>query len=231
MSSTQKSEPDLISGRPRDFVYAPPDTPLDIVHVDEDILVLSKPSGLLTVAGKTEDLADCLEARANTVFPGARPVHRLDKDTSGLIVFARTPEALAHIGLQFEKRQTSKTYQALVWGRPSEDSGLVDQPLRADWPNRPKQHICAEGGRPAQTEWQVIDRSDPVRVQLRPKTGRTHQLRVHMAFLGHPILGDNLYAHTDALVASARLCLHACALSFAHPTSGMALDFSSQTPF
>ena len=231
MSSSQEALSDTVSGRPRSFVYAPPDCPLDIVHVDEDILVLSKPSGLLTVAGKTEDLADCLEARASAVFPGVRPVHRLDKDTSGLIVFARTPEALAHIGLQFEKRQTSKTYQALVWGNPAEASGLVDQPLTADWPNRPKQHICSERGRPAQTEWQIIDRSDPVRVELRPLTGRTHQLRVHMAFLGHPILGDNLYAHTEALNASARLCLHACALSFAHPSNGTTLQFRSETPF
>ena len=231
MSSRQDSGSDTELGRPRGFVYAPPDIPLTIVYVDQDILVLDKPSGLLSVAGKTEDLSDCLESRANTSFPGARPVHRLDKDTSGLIVFARTPEALAHIGLQFERRQTHKTYQALVWGQPIEDSGLIDQPLRADWPNRPMQHICAEGGRPAQTEWQIADRSDPVRIELRPLTGRTHQLRVHMAYLGHPILGDNLYAHAEALNASTRLCLHACTLSFAHPSKGTALQFSSAAPF
>lgn len=222
---------DAATGRPRDFIYAPPGSPLDVVHVDEEILVLNKPSGLLTVAGNAENLADCLESRANATFPGARPVHRLDKDTSGLIVFARTPAALAYIGLQFEKRQTNKTYQALVWGQPSEESGLVDQPLKTDWPNRPKQCICAKGGRPAQTEWRVMDRSNSVRLLLRPLTGRTHQLRVHMAFLGHPILGDNLYAHTAALNASARLCLHACTLSFAHPSKGTTLQFSSETPF
>ena len=220
MSSSQDPSQNKAPEGPRAFVYEPPDVPLDIVHVDEAILVLDKPSGLLAVPGKTEDLADCLEARANAVFPGVRPVHRLDKDTSGLIVFARTPEALAHIGLQFERRQTTKTYQALVWGQPSEDAGLVDQPLRADWPNRPKQHICVEGGRPAQTEWRVLDRTDPARVEMRPLTGRSHQLRVHMAFLGHPILGDNLYAPAAALNAAARLCLHACTLSFAHPSSG-----------
>lgn len=222
---------DAAPGPPRDFIYAPPDTPLDIVHVDEEILVLDKPSGLLTVAGKTEDLSDCLESRADAAFPGARPVHRLDKDTSGLIVFARTPEALAHIGLQFEKRQTNKTYQALIWGQPSENSGLVDQPLRSDWANRPKQRICAESGRPAQTAWHIMDRSDPARVLLRPVTGRTHQLRIHMAFLSHPILGDNLYAHGAALNASARLCLHACTLGFAHPSKGTTLQFVSETPF
>ncbi len=231
MTRSQKPMSEVAPERPRDFVYAPPDTPFGVVHVDEEILVLDKPSGLLTVAGKTEDLADCLEARANAAFPGARPVHRLDKDTSGLIVFARTPEALAHIGLQFEKRQTSKTYEALIWGQPSDESGRVDQPLIADWPNRPKQHICAENGRPAETEWRVVDRSKPVRVSLRPLTGRTHQLRVHMAFLGHPILGDNLYAHAAALNASARLCLHACTLGFAHPSKGTTLQFSSAAPF
>ena len=231
MSSSEGPLSDNASGRPRDFVYAPPDTPLDVVHVDDAIVVLNKPSGLLTVAGNAEHLADCLEARANAVFPGVRPIHRLDKDTSGLIVFARTPKALAHVGLQFEKRRTRKAYQALIWGEPSEDSGFVDQPLIADWPNRPKQHISHEHGRPAQTEWCVMDRSAPVRVLLRPVTGRTHQLRVHMAFLGHPILGDNLYAHTDALHASERLCLHACMLSFAHPADGRTLQFVSETPF
>lgn len=217
--------------RPRDFVYAPPDTPLDVVFVDKEILVLNKPSGLLTVAGGSEELADCLEARANAEFPGARVVHRLDKDTSGLIVLGLTPAAHAHIGLQFEKRQTRKTYQALIWGQPSADEGLIDQSLKTDWPNRPKQHICAKDGRAAKTEWRIVDRSSPVRVALQPLTGRTHQLRVHMAYLGHPILGDNLYAHDPALNAATRLCLHAHQLGFTHPTKGTALHFSSQVPF
>ncbi len=231
MSSSEASISDTVPARPRDFVYAPPSTPYGIFYVDEAILVLDKPSGLLTVAGKTEDLADCLESRVNAAFPGARPVHRLDKDTSGLIVFARTPELLAHIGLQFERRQTRKTYQALVWGQPSEEAGFIDQPLKSDWPNRPKQRICVQGGRPAQTEWRIIDRSDRARILLRPLTGRTHQLRVHMAFLGHPILGDNLYAHEPALNASSRLCLHAGTLDFVHPSNGTTLQFSSETPF
>lgn len=217
--------------RPRDFVYAPPNSPLNIVFVDDDILVLNKPSGLLTVAGGTEDLADCLEARANSEFPGARVVHRLDKDTSGLIVFGLTPQAHANIGLQFEKRQTRKTYQALIWGQPLADAGLVDQSLKTDWPNRPKQLICAQYGRSAKTEWRVMDRSSPVRVLLKPLTGRTHQLRVHMAFLGHPILGDNLYAYEPALNASTRLCLHAHTLGFAHPSKATELHFTSEMPF
>lgn len=232
MNTAQHSHGDEAPARPRDFVYAPPDDPFGIVHVDDDILVLDKPSGLLTVAGNRPELADCLQSRADAAFPGVRPVHRLDKDTSGLIVFARTREALAHIGLQFERRKTIKTYQALVWGHPPADAGLVDQPMTADWPNRPMQHICKTTGRPAQTEWQVMEGSpDRARVLLRPLTGRTHQLRVHMAFLGHPILGDNLYAHAVALNASERLCLHACTLGFVHPSTGTALHFSSETPF
>lgn len=217
---------------PRDFVYTPPTTPLDIVYADADILVLNKPAGLLTVAGKTADLADCLETRAQHHFPGARVVHRLDKDTSGLITFGLTPQAHAHIGLQFEKRQTTKSYIALVWGIISPTTGRIDQPMKADWPNRPKQHIDHEDGRAAITDWQVIDTSaTTTRVTLTPLTGRTHQLRVHMAFLGHPILGDNLYAPAEALAAAPRLCLHAQTLGFAHPTTNQPLHFKIATPF
>lgn len=217
---------------PRSFIYAPPKEPLNIVHVDADILVLNKPAGLLTVAGKTPDLADCLEARAQSQFEGAKVVHRLDKDTSGLIVLGLTAQAHAHIGLQFEKRQTRKTYVADVWGPIAEDKGTIDQPMTADWPNRPKQHIDPVNGRNAVTDWQVSARStNHSRVTLTPATGRTHQLRVHMAFLGHPILGDNLYAHKEALEAAPRLCLHAMTLEFIHPTTLKPLKFTTQTPF
>lgn len=217
--------------RPRDFTYTPPNSPLDIVFIDEEILVLNKPAGLLTVAGKTEDLADCLESRARTEFPKARMVHRLDKDTSGLIVLGLTAEAHAHVGLQFEKRKTKKTYQALIWGHPSTEMGVIDQPLKTDWPNRPKQCICTQNGRSAITNWRIMDRANPVRVLLEPTTGRTHQLRVHMASIGHAILGDNLYAHAPALSASTRLCLHAHTLGFTHPSKATALHFTSEMPF
>lgn len=223
--------PSTAPERPRGFIYEPPAGPLDIIFADDEILVLNKPAGLLTMPGATPDLSDCLESRASAQFPGARMVHRLDKDTSGLIVLGLTAKAHAHIGKQFEKRWTQKTYQALIWGQPTEDAGRIDQPLTSDWPNRPKQRICAETGRPAQTEWRVIDRSEPVRVLLKPLTGRTHQLRVHMAFLGHPILGDNLYAHEAALSANNRLCLHAYTLAFTHPSKGTSLSFVSETPF
>jgi tRNA pseudouridine32 synthase/23S rRNA pseudouridine746 synthase len=224
---------DSVPSQPRPFIYQPPPAgALPILHVDQQILVLDKPAGLLTVAGKTPDLADCLEARAIADYPTARVIHRLDKDTSGVIALGLTAEAHAHIGRQFEKRQTLKSYTALVWGRLASDGGRVEQPLIADWPNRPKQHIDPELGRPAITDWRVLDRAvDHSRVQLTPVTGRTHQLRVHMAHLGHPILGDNLYAPADALAASDRLCLHAECLEFRHPDGGAAMRFASPVPF
>ena len=217
----------------REFIYAPPpDTGLPIIHIDDHILVLDKPSGLLTVAGNVPERADCLEARARKDYPAARIIHRLDMDTSGVIIMALTPAAQVHIGRQFEKRQVQKSYIAHVWGHMEAESGRVDQPLITDWPNRPKQHIDPVNGRAAITDWQVIETmQDYTRVQLTPLTGRSHQLRVHMGFLGHPILGDNLYAHGDALAASARLCLHAEEISFAHPVSDAILTFKSPVPF
>lgn len=217
---------------PRSFVYEPPDTPLDIIFADSDILVLNKPSGLLTVAGKTPDLADCLESRACELYQTARIIHRLDKDTSGLIVLGLTTQAHANIGLQFEKRQTEKAYMALVWGELAQSSGRIEQPICADWPNRPKQHIDHENGRAAITDWEVLESDGAnTRVLLKPMTGRTHQLRVHMTHIGHPILGDNLYAHSSALTAAPRLCLHAIELSFTHPATGDQIGFSSEVPF
>lgn len=227
------SETDADPARPRPFAYSPPPAgPLPIIHVDDHILVLDKPSGLLTVPGNRPERADCLESRAQEDYREARIIHRLDMDTSGVIVLARTASAQAHIGLQFEKRRTGKAYEALVWGQMGGNKGRVDQPLITDWPNRPKQHIDPERGRQAITDWQVMERSeDWTRVRLSPLTGRSHQLRVHMAHLGHPILGDNLYAPADALAASNRLCLHARTLEFIHPASGDQMRFTSWVPF
>ncbi|WP_417477510.1 RluA family pseudouridine synthase [Maricaulis sp.] len=218
---------------PRPFTYNPPPAgPLPIVHVDDHILVLDKPAGLLTVAGNTPELADCLEARVLARYPGATMIHRLDMDTSGLIVLALNARAHAHIGKQFEKRLTRKSYIALVWGQMAATSGRVDQPMKSDWPNRPKQHVDPIDGRPAITDWQVLETgADHTRLRLMPLTGRTHQLRVHMAFLGHPILGDNLYAPEDALAASERLCLHAETLEFRHPDGGEWMSLRSAVPF
>lgn len=218
---------------PRPFTYNPPATPaLSVIHADESILVLDKPAGLLTVAGKDPALADCLESRAQDVYPEARIVHRLDKDTSGVIVLGLSAKAHAHLGLQFEKRQTSKVYIARVAGHLRPDSGTVDQPITTDWPNRPMQHVDTENGRPAVTHWTVEDHEDgATRVRLVPTTGRSHQLRVHMHFLGHPILGDNLYADDDVLNAATRLQLHAASLGFRHPEIGAQCTFEAPCPF
>jgi tRNA pseudouridine32 synthase/23S rRNA pseudouridine746 synthase len=158
--------------------------------------------------------------------------HRLDKDTSGILVMALDKKALAHIGQQFEKRQTVKSYVARVWGQMEGDSGRVDLPLATDWENKPRQRVDHEHGRPSQTEWQVIAREpEATRVRLSPLTGRTHQLRVHMLELGHPILGDQFYATGAALAAADRLQLHAAELGFSHPSTGEWLTFSVPAPF
>ena len=202
------------------------------MFADDHILVLDKPSGLLTVPGKPAEHADCLESRAREAFPEARIVHRLDMDTSGVIVLAMTAHAHRHLGLQFEKRQTRKEYEALAWGEVAAERGRIDQPIITDWPNRPRQMIDHERGRSAVTDWQVLAREDGMtRVRLKPLTGRSHQLRVHMDYLGHPILGDNLYAHDPAFEARDRLCLHAKELGFRHPAGGEEMNFSSPVPF
>ncbi|PKP68640.1 MAG: RNA pseudouridine synthase, partial [Alphaproteobacteria bacterium HGW-Alphaproteobacteria-4] len=169
-----------------DFVYAPPDTPPEILHADAQVLVVNKPAGLLSVPGKGEHLADCLIARLRTIYPEVLLVHRLDLDTSGVMVFALTPLAQRHLGWQFEERVTKKVYVARLWGHLAPREGRVDLPLCVDWPNRPRQHVNHEAGRPAQTDWRVVrlEQDGTTRVRLMPLTGRSHQLRVHMAELG-----------------------------------------------
>lgn len=214
-----------------DYTYAPPDTPLTLIHHDAQVVVVNKPSGLLTVPGKSEDKADCLIERLRGVFPEILLVHRLDQDTSGVMVFALTRAAQGSLGQQFEKRQTKKVYLARVWGRMEAQTGTVDLPLTVDWPNRPRQHVNHETGRPAQTGWRVVKYlPKETRVRLMPLTGRSHQLRVHMAELGHPILGDPLYA-TGAARDYPRLMLHAESLRFRHPESGKSATYSAPCPF
>ncbi len=214
-----------------EYVYAPPDVPLDILHEDAQVLLVNKPAGLLTVPGKGEDKADCLIARLQVAFPDVLLVHRLDTDTSGVMVFAMTRAAQGALGQQFEKRQTKKVYLARLAGRLVPREGRVDLPLIVDWPNRPRQHVNHESGRPAQTDWQVVKYgTDETRVRLMPLTGRSHQLRVHMAELGHPILGDPLYA-TGAAARHPRLMLHAESLRIRHPESGKSLTFRVPAPF
>ncbi|MRU16077.1 RluA family pseudouridine synthase [Roseovarius sp. A21] len=211
--------------------YAPPDTPLDVIHEDHEIVVVNKPSGLLSVPGKGPHLADCLIARVQEVFPTALLVHRLDRDTSGVMVFALTPHAQRHLGLQFEKRQVKKIYVARVEGRLEPKTGTVDLPLIVDWPNRPLQKVCHETGKPAQTDWRVQRHGNgETRVRLFPKTGRSHQLRVHMLALGHVILGDPLYAEGEAREQE-RLMLHSEELRLRHPDGGEGMKFRAKAPF
>ena len=215
-----------------EFTYDPPSGPLKVIHLDADLLVLDKPSGLLSVPGKPENHRDCLQSRAKAAYPASLLVHRLDLDTSGVIVFAMNPKAQRHLGLQFERRQTHKTYIARVCGQVQGESGTIDLPIAIDWPNRPLHHVNYETGRPAQTDWKVLARDAiSTRMELTPLTGRSHQLRVHMQALGHPILGDRLYAKGAALTATERLQLHAASLGFYHPTGGETVTYTSPTPF
>ncbi|MBL4766256.1 MAG: RNA pseudouridine synthase [Rhodobacteraceae bacterium] len=217
---------------PRPFTYHPPSDPLDIVYSDAHYVIVNKPAGLLSVPGKTAALADCLEARVQAQWPQARIIHRLDMSTSGVMVMALGPEAHRHIGLQFEHRQTRKSYIAHVWGRVQGASGRIDLPLICDWPNRPLQKVDFEVGKAAQTDWEVLTlEEDYTRLRLHPKTGRSHQLRVHMLSLGHPILGDRLYAHERAFGAAGRLLLHAESLGFRHPDGGAHMHYSVPSAF
>ncbi len=215
-----------------DATYTPPDEPLRVIHADHAILVVDKPAGLLTVPGKGEHLADCLIARVQKLHPEALLVHRLDRDTSGVIVFALTRHAQRVLSAQFEARKTKKAYRARLWGHLEPTEGRVDLPLIVDWPNRPRQHVDHVNGKPAQTDWKVLghDPDGTTRVRLFPLTGRSHQLRVHMAALGHPILGDPFYAEGPARDFP-RLMLHAESLRFAHPETGKGVTFTAPSPF
>jgi tRNA pseudouridine32 synthase/23S rRNA pseudouridine746 synthase len=200
-----------------------------LLHADAALLVFDKPSGLLSVPAKPPGPADCLEARARAAFPEALLVHRLDRDTSGVIVLARTRVAQRHLGWQFERRQVRKLYLARVAGEVAGESGRIDLPLVCDWPNRPKQMVCHARGRPAVTDWRVVGREKgATRLELRPLTGRSHQLRVHLAAIGHPVLGDPFYGDP---AAADRLQLHAARIGFRHPDGGAPVEFAAAVPF
>lgn len=213
--------------------YEPPLWPyLEIVYQDNDLLVLNKPSGLLTVPGKAVEHQDCLERRVQRVFPTARIVHRLDMATSGLVVMALSLDSQRQLNRQFELRQTAKHYIARLEGVLTAKQGSVELPLICDWPNRPKQMVCFSRGKKALTHFEVLS-SDACssRVRLTPVTGRSHQLRVHMQWLGHPILGDKFYASAAGLAAADRLQLHAEYLALRHPVDATWLEFSAASPF
>ncbi len=212
--------------------YTPPHDPLEVLHEDHEIVVVNKPAGLLSVPGRGEHLADCLLTRVQLAFPTSLLVHRLDRDTSGVMVFAQTPHAQRNLSMQFEKRSTRKTYVARLEGVVAEKSGTVDLPLIVDWPNRPRQMVDHETGKPAVTDWRLLKTGDgESRVRMVPKTGRTHQLRVHMMALGHPILGDPLYAAGAAREDFDRMMLHSEELRVSHPESGRGMSFRAKAPF
>lgn len=214
----------------REFTYNPPSTSLNIIHIDDDLLIVDKPEGLLSVPGR--DLPDSLQSRLKELHPESLLVHRLDMATSGVMVFARNKAAQRHLGLQFERRHTSKTYIACVAGQVSGESGRVNLPLIADWPNRPRQMVSFEHGKPSLTDWEVTSRSTSMtRLTLHPITGRSHQLRVHCWAIGHPILGDRIYAMDNVFEAAPRLQLHAWKLGLRHPADGAYIAFKSKCPF
>ena len=214
-----------------EFSYNPPIDPLVIAYQDEQIIVVDKPSGLLSVPGKTVGRRECVELRLRAMHPETLLVHRLDCDTSGVMIFARSKLAQGFLGQEFEKRRSEKTYIARLWGHLKPEEGRVDLPLCTDWPNRPRQQVDHENGRAAQTDWVVLGYDgDTTRIRLHPLTGRSHQLRVHMLALGHPILGDPIYATGNALNFP-RLMLHAETLSLHHPTTKERVSFTVECPF
>lgn len=215
-----------------DPVYHPPLDPyVSILYRDADLLVLDKPSGLLSVPGRHPALADSLATRVQKEFPRALMIHRLDKDTSGIVLMSLNRRAHAAIARQFEERTTRKSYIAEVWGNIENDEGLIDLPLAIDPDNKPRHRVDHANGKPAQTRWQVLARgASTTRLKLVPLTGRTHQLRVHMKAMGHVIVGDEFYAEGEPLAAADRLLLHAEQLSFRHP-DGTDVTFTAPVPF
>ena len=206
---------------------------IEIIYTDPHLIVVNKPTLLLSVPGRAADNKDCLITRLQeNGYPDALIVHRLDWETTGLMVLARNPAAHRELSRQFHDREIDKRYIALCWGQPSHVAGQVELPLRYDPPNKPRQIVDHQQGKYALTFWTVVQRnSDYCRIELNPYTGRSHQLRVHMQDINHPILGDVLYAHQQALQAASRLCLHASELSLTHPVSKQRLDFKCPAPF
>jgi tRNA pseudouridine32 synthase / 23S rRNA pseudouridine746 synthase len=205
-----------------------------ILHADAHCTVADKPAGLLCVPGRGEDKQDCLSARVQALYPDALIVHRLDMATSGLCVFARGLDMQRRLGAAFERREVRKSYAAVVWGEPGADSGEIDLPLAADWPNRPRQKVDVTYGKPSLTRW-WREGAGPgpgsTRLRLQPVTGRSHQLRVHLLAIGHPILGDSLYAPDHVAASAPRLLLHACQLELVHPAAGETVAWTSPVPF
>ncbi|RMG38086.1 MAG: RluA family pseudouridine synthase [Gammaproteobacteria bacterium] len=213
-----------------DFVYVPPQGTPPVVYQDEDLLVVDKPAGLLSVPGRGADKADSALTRIQRQCGEALVVHRLDMATSGLLLFALNRKTQSYLGRLFSARRVFKAYEAIVEGLPGATTGVIELPLASDWPNRPRQQVDWRRGKSAITRWEVMTRDRPsrtARMRLLPVTGRSHQLRVHMQALGHPIIGDELYGGREAL----RLMLHATRLAFAHPRDGRTVVVECTAPF
>ncbi len=215
-------------------VYIVPrcDEPVDILYQDDHLLFVHKPPFLLSVPGRHPLNKDCMITRIQEHHPSATVVHRLDLDTSGLLVVPLEKSVHSHISRQFQERRVEKAYEAIVFGVLADDEGEIDLPIATDWPNRPLQKICYERGKQALTRYTVLSRdSDRTRLLLKPTTGRSHQLRIHLASIGHPILGCDLYAHAEALSMSPRLLLHASQLGLEHPATGEWIEQNSPPEF
>lgn len=213
-----------------EFDYHPPDVPLRVIFEDDLVIVADKPAGLLSVPGKLEGRKDCLESRLRAAYWDSLLVHRLDCDTSGVMIFARTKAAQGFLGQEFEQRRAKKVYVARVAGVMEADRGRVDLPIGADWQFRPRQKVDLENGRSAVTDFEVVERGEgETRVRLFPQTGRSHQLRLHMQALGHPILGDPIYSQDSK--AYPRLMLHAERLALHHPGTKEWVEFQAACPF
>ena len=211
----------------------PIDPCLDIVYRDDHILLVNKPSGLLSVPGNQPQYYDSAMSRVKDKYGFCEPAHRLDMATSGLLLFAMSKLADRELKRQFREREPKKQYVALVWGHLEAAQGTVDLPLICDWENRPRQKICFERGKRAVTKFEVLQRlpNNSTQVRLTPITGRSHQLRLHMLALGHPILGDKFYAHPQAKAMSSRLCLHAEYLKITHPLTQDIMEFRAEASF
>lgn len=212
--------------------FPPPHTGLAIIYCDDAIIVVDKPSGLLSVPGRGPGKDDCMASRVQGEFMDALIVHRLDMSTSGLMLFARGAEHHRALSMDFAARRVDKRYVAVVDGVPAEAAGEINLPLITDWPNRPRQMVDFERGKPSLTRFELISGEagdDHSRLLLEPVTGRSHQLRLHLWAIGHPILGDELYGNVAA--RAPRLLLHASRLALRHPVDGRQLTFSSPAPF
>jgi tRNA pseudouridine32 synthase/23S rRNA pseudouridine746 synthase len=212
--------------------YAPASGPVSYIYRDDHLILIDKPSGLLSVPGRGEDKADCAIARVQAEFPDALTVHRLDMATSGLLLMARSKDMQRALSGLFERGEVEKAYLADIWGTPTPASGEIDLPLITDWPNRPLQKVDHEIGKPSRTLYETLSvQNGNARLKLTPLTGRSHQLRVHLAAIGHPILGDEFYAAGETLAARPRLALHATRLALTHPSTGIRMEFEAPCPF